>query len=884
MGGARINISCDGTDGIDSRHAGADGKAVGHVAVKVAHDAAVSIDGGEAVSHGEGGGTDAAPDGTAIITLSYHTAVIVGIIGNGMDGDITAYAAVLHNATITGVLRNISRNAADILLTGDAGIGQDDVPDGGTTGHTKETLVAVCIGDAAFIDADAADGMALTVEGAAEVSIAIVNTSAYGGVVVLHAGGIVPVGGVGVADVITQHEVRVAEVVGGVAVGAVDVLGQQVEAGGGGDDVGLLGRASVIACSDIPDVSQCGVDCHILCRHGEDVAADGTGAGGVSFKDKAGRCCYAEADISAGGSVEHAAVAEDAAVALDAAVRVGLVGTAGVSQGDTGAGAHGVGVALEGGITYGAAVVTGVGLGGRNVNTSCDGTVVLNSRHAGTDGKAVGHVTVKIAHDAAVTIDDGEAVSHGEGGGTDAAADGTAITVAYHTAVIVGIVGNGMDGDVTAYAAVLHNAAITAVYFIISRDAADILLTGDAGIGQDDVPDGGTTGHTKETLVAVCIGDAAFIDADAADGMALTVEGAAEVSIAIVNTSAYGGVVVLHAGGIVPVGGVGVADVITQHEVRVAEVVGGVAVGAVHVLGQQVEAGGGGDDVRVTTTAASRPNLRPLGVEVNGAAVGGGEVLDALAVGVGGAAAVSRRVPSGKGVAGAGEGVGGEGLGGVVGEVLVGHGARGGIVVLVEAYGVGGPDEGVVRAGAGVGGEDTRAVSHDGGGAGGGVVLVSQAIVRTLCERRAVPGDGGRGFDCGVADGVLAIEAGDDGAGDGDGGVVAHLNLREEDAIGEGVRERLRHVPVVAFRHAALAHGIAVGIKPDDVAVGIQEAYAVDVVRRANGERGAAPSANGTIAIDELFGGVAQLEGGAAREAEGDLGGGVVRPVDLAGR
>ena len=274
-----------------------------------------------------------------------------------------------------------------------------------------------------------------------------------------------------------------------------------------------------------------------------------------------------------------------------------------------------------------------------------------------------------------------------------------------------------------------------------------------------------------------------------------------------------------------------------------------------------------------------------MGIEVNGAAVGGGEVAYALAVGVAGAAAVSRRVPTCKGVAGAGEGVGGEGLGGAVGEGLIAHGARGGVVVLVEAYGVGGPDEGVVGTDAGTGGENALAGSIDGGGAGGGVVLVSQAIVRTICERRAVPGDGGRGSDCGVADGVLAVEARDDGIGDGDGGGVAHLNLREEDAVGEGVRERLRHVPVVALRHAALVHGIAVGIELDDVAAGIQEADTVDVVRRAaDGERGSAPSANGTIAIDELFGGVAQLEGEAAREAEGDLGGGVVRPVDLAGR
>ena len=149
-----------------------------------------------------------------------------------------------------------------------------------------------------------------------------------------------------------------------------------------------------------------------------------------------------------------------------------------------------------------------------------------------------------------------------------------------------------------------------------------------------------------------------------------------------------------------------------------------------------------------------------------------------------------------------------------------------------------------------------------------------------------MPDDGGRGRYCGVADGVLAAEARDDGIGDGDGGGVAHLNLREEDAIGEGVRERLRHVPVVAFRHAALGHGIAVGIELNDVAFGIQEADTVDVVRRAaDGERGSAPSANGVAFPDgQLFGGVAQLEGEAAREAEGDLGGGVVRPVDLAGR
>ena len=57
------------------------------------------------------------------ITFAHHAAVIFGIVGYGMDGDIAAYTAVLHDATLTVVRCNISRDAADILLTGDAGIG-----------------------------------------------------------------------------------------------------------------------------------------------------------------------------------------------------------------------------------------------------------------------------------------------------------------------------------------------------------------------------------------------------------------------------------------------------------------------------------------------------------------------------------------------------------------------------------------------------------------------------------------------------------------------------------------------------------------------------------------------------------------------------------------
>ena len=51
----------------------------------------------------------------------------------------------------------------------------------------------------------------------------------------------------------------------------------------------------------------------------------------------------------------------------------------------------------------------------------------------------------------------------------------------------------------------------------------------------------------------------------------------------------------------------GIGDIIAQLEELAIEFIGGVAVDAVHVLGEQVEAGGAGDDVRMLlTTVGSR--------------------------------------------------------------------------------------------------------------------------------------------------------------------------------------------------------------------------------------------------------------------------------------
>ena len=119
-----------------------------------------------------------------------------------MDGNIAAYTAVLYDASLTYVVRNISRDAADILLTSDAGVGQSDVLDGSTRSPAEEALVAVSPGSATFVDADTADGMAAAIVGAAEVVVADTNA----GKVVLGAGYVVPVGSVGENEVCHLQE------------------------------------------------------------------------------------------------------------------------------------------------------------------------------------------------------------------------------------------------------------------------------------------------------------------------------------------------------------------------------------------------------------------------------------------------------------------------------------------------------------------------------------------------------------------------------------------------------------------------------------------------------------------------------------------------------
>ena len=219
-----------------------------------------------------------------------------------MDDDIATNAAVL-NGTI-----EVPCNAANKLSTSDAGIGQRDVLDGGTNGHAEEALIP----DLTFVDTDTADFFSLTVEGAAEGGL----VGADGDVVVLGVCALLIVGLVAIRDVITQTEEIVLKIIA-----AVHQRGQQVEAVGGGDGVGLCGRAAVVAASHIPEVRP---QCLAIDVADADGAAIGGGAVGQRLAVLHGRIVAVAVGIDVVGGVGPAQ--GDVAASLDANAAVATDG------------------------------------------------------------------------------------------------------------------------------------------------------------------------------------------------------------------------------------------------------------------------------------------------------------------------------------------------------------------------------------------------------------------------------------------------------------------------------------------------------------------------------------------------------------------------------
>ena len=92
--------------------------------------------------------------------------------------------------------------------------------------------------------------------------------------------------------------------------------------------------------------------------------------------------------------------------------------------------------------------------------------------------------------------------------------------------MVVGIGLDGVDADVVGYVAVGDGAAA----IVVAYDAAGVVVTGDAGVGEAEAVDVGTAYLAEDALVLVSGGIAAAVDADAADGVACAVESGSSIT------------------------------------------------------------------------------------------------------------------------------------------------------------------------------------------------------------------------------------------------------------------------------------------------------------------------------------------------------------------
>jgi len=419
---------------------------------------------------------------------------------------------------------------------------------------------------------------------------------------------------------------------------------------GGGIEVGGVGCAFCVAdvCLDVAvrhaDVAalhgyeSCGVAVVVGCdgAHHVEVAYDGWGLSRCTLHVAEGSAVVVGGGVVEGervaaaveGAGEVVAVAAghardgDVGAELDGFAAEAVVGVVviegGAHDAPSGGGADGVGVAADGEVVAGGEA--DVGDGGAGLGVACGAgdavvDVVAVADGASTGGIAYDGADIAIACDGAAEVDavlDGAAAmacdaavifatdGGGDAGGAGAAGDGAEI-VAYDAAVEVGIGCNGVDGDVAEDVAVLYATVVVVAY-----DGAAVVVAGEAGVGEEYVLHLGTIDESEESRVSFLGFTAALVDADTADGVALAVEVAFEVS-EIVEVAADGREVVLGAAGVVPVGFVAVSEVGGQHEVIAL-----VLRAAVDVGGQLVEVGGRCDLVRAFCGAATAPSPRPL--------------------------------------------------------------------------------------------------------------------------------------------------------------------------------------------------------------------------------------------------------------------------------
>ena len=206
---------------------------------------AVHVVRGTTVAYAHVGGVGRAVHGAVAVVVGGEGAAVgpeegthVGVAASDGRADDEA---VLHRST-----GFVAHESANVAITRDAGVGKDDVLDGGTGADSAEkchVLVRVSAIVGAFVDADAADGVVLAVVGAAEVLVAAEEAADLGEVVLGGAAA------VAVGDVGGLPEGEALAIVGGI----VHKEGEVVEVVLVGNLVGVVAEAVEVAEANVTD-------------------------------------------------------------------------------------------------------------------------------------------------------------------------------------------------------------------------------------------------------------------------------------------------------------------------------------------------------------------------------------------------------------------------------------------------------------------------------------------------------------------------------------------------------------------------------------------------------------------------------------------------------
>ena len=207
------------------------------------------------------------------------------------------------------------------------------------------------------------------------------------------------------------------------------------------------------------------------------------------------------------------------------------------------------------------------------------------SGHGGLDGGVIAEGDEEGRYGALSVGDVGSHAAHvgGVGGAVHGA---VAVVVVAENALAV----EAADGAVVARGggdvAFGDGAVADGAFVAVAHDAADAQSAFDAGIGDVDVVDDGVAAYlAEETLVVVGDVGAGLAESDAADGVAVAVKIAVEFADVAVVVASYGLIVLVVVVGLVRV--VRESDIGSEFEVLVLVVVGGLAVRAVHTIGEQ---------------------------------------------------------------------------------------------------------------------------------------------------------------------------------------------------------------------------------------------------------------------------------------------------------